>query len=177
MLLLLLLPVRFQRVVLVWVGDTMGVHLYTNGAWTDSGRIYRNSVNLFDKTANYTVGVTTYNFTISDLDPDKYYTCSTNFERISGVTTASLYFNGGNSVENGVWNGEPKTFKPNSNGEIVVFVRFQEASGAPSIYNDLISGSIWVMVNEGSTTLPYEPYNIVDWYTNNGHGYSSGAWS
>lgn len=32
-----------------------------------------------------------------------------------------------------------------------------------------------IMLNSG-TALPYEPYNVVDWYTNHGHGYSSGAW-
>lgn len=114
--------------------------------------------NLFDRTAEYVAGQATYNYTISGLDPNKYYTCSTNFARISGVGTASVYFNGGNSINNGVWSGESKSFKPDSNGKMIVYVRYTTDAGAPPIYDDLMSGTIWIMVNEGSTALPYEPY-------------------
>ena len=114
--------------------------------------------NLFDETAEYVVGVTTQNYTISGLDPNKYYTCSTNFAGISGVSTASLYFGGGVSNINGVWSDTPRTFKPNSSGKIIVYIRYKELDGAPSIINDVMAGTIWVMVNEGSTPLPYEPY-------------------
>lgn len=110
---------------------------------------------LFDKTADYTVGATTYNYTISGLDPNKYYTCSTNFERISGVDTASIYFNGGNSANNGVWRNTPRTFKPDSNGEIIVYIRYSASAGAPPIIDDVMAGTIWIMVNEGSTPIPY----------------------
>lgn len=121
--------------------------------------------NLFDKNAPYSQGSTTNSFTISGLDPNKYYTCSTNFERISGVYTASVYFNGGSSSSNGVWRDTPRTFKPNSSGEIVVGVRYKGSDGAPAIYNDLIAGNVWVMVNEGSTALPYEPYGWAEYIT------------
>ena len=125
---------------------------------------YHESKNLFDKTADYTTGTTTYNYTINGLDPNKYYTCSTNFERISGVTTASLYFNGGDSINNGVWSGTPRTFRPNSNGEITVYIRYRESASAPPIIDDVMAGTIWVMVNEGSTPLPYEPYSSEVWH-------------
>ena len=128
---------------------------------------FHESKNLFDKTANHTTGTTTYNYTISGLDPNKYYTCSTNFERVSGIGTASLYFNGGDSLKNGVWSDTPRTFKPDSNGDIIVYIRYLTMSGAPAIYDDLIAGTIWVMVNEGSTPLPYEPYG--DTWTNTPH--------
>lgn len=125
---------------------------------------YHVSKNLFDKNAPYSQSVTTNNITISGLAPNKYYTCSTNFERISGVDTASVYFGGGSSTANGVWSDTPKTFKPNSNGEIVVSIRYVEASGAPAIYDDLIAGNVWVMVNEGNTPLDYEPYSSEVWH-------------
>lgn len=125
---------------------------------------YHVSKNLFDKTSEYVVGTTTYNYTISGLDPSKYYTCSTNFEKISGVNAASLYFNGSSSANNGVWSDTPRTFKPNSNGECIVYIRYKESSGAPSIIDDVMTGTIWVMVNEGSTPLDYEPYSSEVWH-------------
>lgn len=123
---------------------------------------YHVSKNLFDKTSEYVVGSTTYNYKISGLDPNKNYTCSTNF--VKTVGTASVYFNGGNSLDNGVWSDTPRTFKPNSNGDIIVYIRYQTQEGAPAIYDDVMAGTIWVMVNEGSTPLPYEPYSSEVWH-------------
>lgn len=152
----------------------MGVHLYTNGAWTDSGRIYRNSLNLFDYNASHTPAINSYTYVISDLIPGQQYTCSTNFAYV--VSTASIYFGGGNSATDGVWANQPKTKIADSDGTLQLSLRFQADLGAPPVYNDVLNGTIWVMVCKGATVLPYEPYNVVDWYTNTGHGYSSGAW-
>lgn len=112
--------------------------------------------NLFDKNASYTISVTTYNYTIGNLDPEKYYTCSTNFQKT--VLTASVYFGGGQSNLNGVWSGESKTFKPNINGEISVYIRYKEADDATPVIDDILNGSITVMVEEGSTATEYESY-------------------
>lgn len=115
--------------------------------------------NLFDYNAEYTDNIQTKMYTISNLDTNKYYTCSTSFEKIPGVGAASLYFAGGSSSTNGVWKNTPRTFKPDANGQIAVYVRYAALSGAPAIFNKVISGEITVMVEEGTTATPYEPYH------------------
>jgi len=112
--------------------------------------------NLFDANAKYEAGATTYNFTIKNLDTSKYYTCSTSFEK--SVSTASVYFGGGNSTVNGVWKDEPKTFKPDSEGKIIVLIRYKISDGAEAIFNKIKSGEITVMVEEGASSTEYEPY-------------------
>ena len=115
--------------------------------------------NLFDYNAEYTDHIQTKAYTISNLDINKYYTCSTSFEKIPGVEIASLYFAGEKSLTNGVWKNTPKTFKPDANGQITVYVRYATSSGAPAILDKVISGEITVMIEEGSTATPYEPYH------------------
>ena len=115
--------------------------------------------NLFDYNAEHTDNIQTKTYTISNLDINKYYTCSTSFEKIPGVELASLYFAGGSSLTNGVWKNTPRTFKPDANGQITVYVRYATSSGAPAIFNKVISGEITVMVEEGTTATPYEPYH------------------
>ena len=115
------------------------------------------SNNLFNKNGTYVSSAGTNTYTITGLDPTKQYTCSTNFADTSS-STASIYFGGGSSVNDGVWADRPKTKSPNASGEIKLQVRTVESYGAPAIFNDLMNGDIWIMVNEGSTPLPYEPY-------------------
>ena len=115
--------------------------------------------NLFNCNDKPTLANLTKMYTISNLDINKYYTCSTSFEKIPGVATASLYFAGGNSTSNGVWKDTPRTFKPDNNGQIAVYIRYKTAEGAPPIFNEVLSGEITVMVEEGSTATPYEPYH------------------
>ena len=115
--------------------------------------------NLFDYNAEHTDNIQTKIYTISNLDINKYYTCSTSFEKIPGVTTASLYFAGKNSLTNGVWKNTPRTFKPDANGQIAVYVRHITSEGAPEIFDKVISGEITIMVEEDSTATPYEPYH------------------
>ena len=115
--------------------------------------------NLFNCNDEPTLSKLTKMYTISNLDINKYYTCSTSFEKIPGVELASLYFAGGNSTSNGVWKNTPKTFKPDANGQINVYVRHIASYGAPAIFDKVISGEITIMVEEGSTATPYEPYH------------------
>ena len=116
--------------------------------------------NLFDKYGDYSVGSTTYNYTITGLKPNTQYTCSTNFEKISGIYTASIYFGGGSSAANGVWANIPNRQTSTTEGTLLLLLRFRNEAGAPAVYDDVMNGTIWVMVNEGSTALPYEPYGI-----------------
>lgn len=113
------------------------------------------STNLFNKNGSYAVTGDTNTYVLVGLDPTKRYTCSTNFVRTSD--TASIYFGGGSSDRDGVWANYPKTKTPNENGEIRLQVRTGGVA-APAVFDDLINGDIWIMVNEGSTPLPYEPY-------------------
>ena len=115
--------------------------------------------NLFNYNDEHTTSGLAEMYTISNLDTNKYYTCSTSFEKVTGVGTASIYFAGGNSTSNGVWKDTPRTFKPDNNGQIAVYIRYKTAEGAPPIFNEVLSGEITVMVEEGSTATPYEPYH------------------
>lgn len=114
------------------------------------------TANLFDKYGNYFVGINSNNYTITGLKPNTQYTCSTNF--IKTVSIASIYFGGGSSDTNGVWKNSPNTKTSTAEGTILLSLRFRSDIGAPAVYDDVIAGTIWVMVNEGSTALPYEPY-------------------
>lgn len=114
------------------------------------------TANLFDKYGNYFVGINSNNYTITGLKPNTQYTCSTNF--IKTVPIASIYFGGGSSDTNGVWKNSPNTKTSTAEGTILLSLRFRSDIGAPAVYDDVIAGTIWVMVNEGSTALPYEPY-------------------
>lgn len=153
----------------------MGVHIYTNGVWTDSGRIYRNSLNLFNKSTalidyyvNDTNGIisknTTYNTSASasiDVEGLEYIYPNTN-EYTSARAWGAFYDDSNNYVSG--FNGYNFAIAVPSNAKTVRFT-------VSNIYIDAFS------VNGGSLPIPYEPYNVVDWYANIGHGYSSGAWS
>lgn len=116
------------------------------------------TANVFDKNASTTAGITVKKYTLTGLTPGALYTCSTNFVGETNKS-ASIYFAGGSSANNGVYANRPKTFAADANGEIGVEVRFITTSDSnPAIYDDLIAGTIWIMVNEGSTVMPYEPY-------------------
>lgn len=154
----------------------MGVHLYTNGAWADSGKIYRNSLNLYDLSKSQ-IG---YQYSASDgsvvsasnsfatsglieVEEDAYY-----LRYYDGVAT-------GNSVceydsnKNFVRTVTPGTGVPFLIPSDVKYVGF-------NIYITDYPLEKYAFI-KSDKPLPYEPYNVVDWYTNNGHGYSSGAWS
>lgn len=117
------------------------------------------TANLFDKYGEKTSpSNTTYNYTLTGLTPNAPYTCSTNFVG-DKTKAASVYFAGGNTGTNGVWSDAPKTFNANADGEIIVYVRrITVTDSNPAIYDDLMTGAIWIMVNEGSTPQPFEPF-------------------
>lgn len=153
----------------------MGVHLYTNEAWTNSGKIYRNSQNLFNGNERIPgsfyrdTGIigTQSNYAISD------YIDVTGAENITISSTSSL--GGDASVcqfdENYTYISGTKYNNENT-------VTLSITSGCKYISMSFKTIEVNnIMVNVGNSALPYEPYNVVDWYTNTGHSYSSGAWS
>lgn len=171
----------------------MSVHLYTNGAWTDSGKIYRNSLNLWSFSPNTTTGgvsITSENGVIkfantatssSNIEstitlPAGTYTLKANANRIpvdntyaciqvykSSPFVSALINN--NSAVDGV-----STFTIAEEFNVALRIRVDIGTD----YNDF---ELRPTLNVGTTAIDFEPYNVVDWYTNNGHGYSSGAWS
>jgi hypothetical protein len=112
--------------------------------------------NLFDKTSTHTTSANTELYTITGLTPNQSYTCSTSFVADPTKSEASIYFGGGNSATNGVSSNSPKTMTANSNGEISLYIRSVQTSNSNvAIFNDVIAGTIWVMVNAGTTPIPY----------------------
>lgn len=161
----------------------MGVHLYTNGAWTDSGWIYRNSLNLFDialvEQGGYnapagsiiekTLSTTRcrYNQTIPLPADTLSLTCPSNIKiNYIWIDNNGLSL-GGSGFQR---NGDTATAPENAVSMTFLMGLDGDIQCTTSDFHD-------VCIVSGATPIPYEPYNIVDWYTNNGHGYTSGAWS
>lgn len=162
----------------------MSVHLYTNGAWKDSGKIYRNSLNIYDKdNVNfYNAYLTSTIWLLADdsrsvkipIDGNTTYTLSTidplAVFRISASSNPNLEPTAAGVIAREIVrssNINSYTFTTNANDSIIIF------QGSFSTFE---TWKNQLMLNLGSTALPYEPYNVVDWYTNHGHDYSSGAW-
>lgn len=159
----------------------MGVHLYSNGAWTDSGRIYRNSLNL--------VNISDFTMTVEPASTNKLlWSGALN----AGIYTFSIYQvnNYTSALRNTIQikvgtdtyyeSGTPD-YHLSSGLHYYTFTVSEDATNVELRYwTNTISNECNytnAMLNTGSTALAYEPYNVVDWYTNYGHGYSSGAWS
>ncbi|MBO5810848.1 MAG: hypothetical protein J6R32_08500 [Bacteroidales bacterium] len=154
----------------------MGVHLYTNGAWTDGGKIYRNSLNLYNKT-DLSIAVGQRYITVQQsLNPGLY---AISFDFISDNTgdNSIILYNSGSIVVNVSVPAAAlrRSIVVNTNNQYIDEIRFYSAVGytpSESYYAEIKN----IMINSGNKKLPYEPYNIIDWYTNTGHDYSSGAW-
>lgn len=83
------------------------------------------------------------------LTPNTQYTLSTNTP-IYTENTASIWFNGGNSLTSGVWVNQPRTATTDENGKLYITIRTTEI--------DTIFNSYWIMLNIGTTATAYEPY-------------------
>lgn len=83
------------------------------------------------------------------LTPNTQYTLSTNTP-IYAENTASIWFNGGNSLTSGVWVNQPRTATTDENGKLYITIRTTEI--------DTIFNSYWIMLNIGTTATAYEPY-------------------
>lgn len=86
---------------------------------------------------------------ILKLLPNTQYTLSTNTPKYSEVA-ASIWFNGPNSSTDGVWTNQPRTVATDENGNLYIVIRTTEI--------DTIFNSYWIMLNFGTSALPYEPY-------------------
>jgi hypothetical protein len=94
------------------------------------------------------------------LQPNTQYTISTN-TWVTSTSTANVFASSGTSFSpssssNGV-NGS-RTITSDNNGNITIGYRNVNMS------MDYSSGKYWIMLNKGSTALPYEPYGSDNWY-------------
>lgn len=153
------IPHRYTADYNLYIGNTkLGAEEYLD---YQEQKVYKRTANLFDKDAAYQVSAIANNYTLSGLDPAKSYTCSTTLDKPSGATAASIYFSlttSATAANNGVWSDKTVTLTPNQDGTILVNTRHTAAGGAPAVSDDVINGTIKIMVNEGSTALPYIPY-------------------
>ena len=89
------------------------------------------------------------------LKPNTQYTMSSNVPLGSSTL---IYFKGSSTATNGVYDNHPITQTTDNNGKI-----FFAVFDSRQYYSDVISGKYYIMLNEGSTALPYEPYGT-GWY-------------
>lgn len=148
----------------------MGVHLYTNGAWTDSGKIYRNSLQMLNWNTTEIGSINENTGQPVDWEysrrSDFIPVANNEYITISGLNGAIRIF---------IYN----TDKIYQSDNFLYENPFTIQNGGYFRFSGPLASTaeLSTMINSGTTALPYEAYNIVDWYTNTGHGYSSGAWS
>jgi hypothetical protein len=83
-------------------------------------------------------------FVITGLIPNTEYTLSSSIPRKTDA--ANLWFNGGSTVNNGVWDGNSRTSTSNENGEVIIYYRETELTNY---------GKYWYRLVE--TLNPYLP--------------------
>ena len=83
------------------------------------------------------------------LMPNTQYTLSSNTPMYDENTT-SIWFNGADSLINGVWVNQPRTATTDANGNLYITIRSSEI--------DTIFNNYWVMLNIGTIADPFEPY-------------------
>lgn len=150
-------------------------------------KMYRNSLNLFDKdnteqgwiSASGEILVATYGamftFTLSEqteitinatgTPPYSYeiawYDTSDNF-------ISRSFFSAGNV-------DHPNTAKVPTNAAKATFVVSCSSASSAVITQEMLD-SYLIILSYGQIIIPYEPYNVVDWYTTGYSKYSNGAW-
>lgn len=168
---------------MAWDGDIMA-YIYTNGAWAAANPpIYRKSYNLFDKTNTSTTdGYTADNYLKDDgtygsnasydtsvfiaLEPSTTYTLSFSDSMTVYAPSLCLYASNKTYVRGIKYDGQHSITFTTSATETYVRLSIQKT------YVDSY------MLNEGSTALPYEPYDTtLKWYAAADHKRTSGAWS
>lgn len=136
--------------------DSSGVHLEGLRVLGRSEQASTKGYQLFDINANKSISNKTYMYEFT-LKPNTPYTLSTN----APVTkVASLYLNGGSSNGNQVNVNIPRTITTDDTGYFFVYVRWgiDEGTDTINLYDAVLDGTYWIMLNEGDTPLPYEPF-------------------
>ena len=135
--------------------ETAGGENIADGVQTPVKRITGKTVkttNLFGLTAedfkNGTIDGEGKKVTLK-LKPNTQYTLSSNTPLYMDNAT-SIWFNGVSTSPDGVWINQPRTTTTDEKGELFISIRITEI--------DIIFENYWIMLNEGSTALPYMPY-------------------
>lgn len=98
------------------------------------------------------------------LKPNTKYTVSTNMPKFT--TTASVYVNGGSSVNNGCSVENPITVTTGANGRLYIDLRNVSIDDETyDAYNLIKTGGAWLQLEEGSAPTDYEPYEGSDFTT------------
>lgn len=166
------IPVKSLTVDIIPVqsgtGDPSPSNVRPISGWTGAN-VFRSAKNLFNVYDKLTTIGSVHNYYLR-LKPNTAYTCSSNCPQGS---PANVYFGGGSTDNNGVYNGHPQTVTSDSSGYIQLSVRFNPEGTGINMYLALVNGTYWLQVEEGSTATEYEPvtrYNI-DWTTEAGTVY------
>lgn len=164
----------------------MSVHLYTNGAWTDSGKIYEKSLNLFD----YLTMSAGIDGSYLDVDGNVIESSVSSISdyipvlggafvlsKLGGVSPAVCLYD---SNQDFIYGQAYNTGGGNYKGNIIVNTNYNAAFMRFSYFNETASPTSQddlsqIMISSGISVKPFEPYGLI-WKTNNGHDYSSGAW-
>lgn len=90
------------------------------------------------------------------LKPNTQYTISSN---APVTTTANIYANSTSSTKK-VCAGIPQTITSDNNGYFYILVRHQSSgdAGTFDIYTDILNGTYWLQIEEGSSATDYEEY-------------------
>lgn len=135
--------------------ETAGGENIADGVQTPVKRITGKTVkttNLFGLTAedfkNGTIDGEGKKVTLK-LKPNTQYTLSSNTPLYMDNAT-SIWFNGVSTSLDGVWINQPRTTTTDEKGELFISIRITEI--------DIIFENYWIMLNEGSSALPYMPY-------------------
>lgn len=135
--------------------ETAGGENIADGVQTPVKRITGKTVkttNLFGLTAedfkNGTIDGEGKKVTLK-LKPNTQYTLSSNTPLYMDNAT-SIWFNGVSTSPDGVWINQPRTTTTDEKGELFISIRITEI--------DIIFENYWIMLNEGSSALPYMPY-------------------
>jgi hypothetical protein len=117
--------------------------------------VYRNGKNLFNIDGEHTTSGATYLYNLK-VKPNTTYTMSSN---VPQEDVASLYFNGGSTNINGVWEGQPRTFTSDTDGNVIAYVRFYASSqGGIDLYTAVKNGTYYIQLEEGQTATSYEAF-------------------
>ena len=135
-------------------GDPSPTNVRPFSGWSEVN-VYDTGKNLFNIDSEHTTSGATYLYNLK-VKPNTTYTMSSN---VPQEDVASLYFNGGSTNSNGVWEGQPRTFTSDADGNIIAYVRFYASSqGGIDLYTAVKNGTYYIQLEEGSFDTEYEPF-------------------
>ena len=99
-------------------------------------------------------------YQITGLEPNTYYTLSSNAPIPENISQTPIYFNGSRTDQSGVWLGNPKTKMTDQQGKITIYFPYDNDFRKQRT-DEIISGKYEVMLNKGEIAQLWRP-NIYD---------------